>query len=61
MLLKKVFQIDITICPKCQGKLRIISVINEKSIIKQILDHMGLGSDPPTSVPVLVYENDFSR
>lgn len=60
MLLKKVFEIDIAICPKCQGRLRIISVINEKTIIKKILGHIGLGTDPPTCEPVLVYENDFS-
>ena len=50
-LLKKVFKIDITVCPKCQGRMKVIAVINEKKIIKKILDHMGLGSDPPVVSP----------
>lgn len=50
-LLKKVFKIDISVCPKCQGRMRVIAVINEKKIIAKILDHMGLGSDPPPVSP----------
>ena len=50
-LLKKVFKIDISVCPKCQGRMRVIAVINERKVIKKILDHMGLGSDPPPVSP----------
>ena len=48
-LLKRVFDIDISICPKCSGKIKIIAAIEDPSVIKKILSHMGL----PTSAPRL--------
>jgi hypothetical protein len=58
-LLKKVFKIDISVCPKCQGRMKVIAVINEKKIIKKILDHMGLGSDPPAVSPSRFYSEEI--
>jgi hypothetical protein len=50
-LLKRVFSIDIEICPKCAGKLEIIAAIEDPKVIKQILSHMGLPADPPQPHP----------
>ena len=58
-LLKKVFKIDISVCPKCQGRMRVIAVINEKKIINKILAHMGLGSDPPPVSPSRFFAEDI--
>ena len=46
-LLKRVFNIDISICPKCAGKIKIIAAIEDPKIIKQILEHLGLASTAP--------------
>lgn len=41
--LKRVFKIDIEKCPSCEtGKLKVISSIEEPSVIKQILEHIGV-------------------
>ncbi|MBL7669836.1 MAG: transposase [Bdellovibrionaceae bacterium] len=50
-LLKRVFDIDITICPKCRGKVRIISAIEDPAVISKILNHLGLPSTPPRLHP----------
>ena len=46
-LIKRTFQIDITLCKKCGGRLRVISMIKKADTIKTILEHLGLGADPP--------------
>ena len=46
-LLKRVFNIDISICPKCRGQIRIIAAIEDPKVIKKILEHMDLPSTAP--------------
>ncbi len=36
--LKRVFKIDIELCPKCGGRLRVIAAITEPNAIQKILD-----------------------
>jgi len=50
-LLKRVFNIDITVCPKCRGQIKIISAIEDPKVIKKILNHMGLSATPPRLEP----------
>ncbi len=33
---------DPLICPKCQGKMRVIGAIEDEVVIKKILKHLGL-------------------
>ena len=49
-LIKKVYNTDPLICPKCNGVMRIIAFIEEEAVIKKILTHLNLwlsGHDPP--------------
>lgn len=39
--LKRVFSIDITTCQHCQGNVRIIASIKDKSVIDKILSHIN--------------------
>ena len=39
--LKRVFGIDIQVCLRCGGKVRIISAIEETHVIQRILTHLG--------------------
>ena len=39
--LKRVFNIDIETCEKCQGAVRIIACVEDPVVIKQILDHLA--------------------
>ena len=40
--IRKVYETDPLICPKCQGKMRITSFIDQPDVIKKILQHLGL-------------------
>ena len=37
--LKRVFEIDLSVCPRCGGKLRVIGEVTEPKGIARILEH----------------------
>ena len=41
-LLKRVFDIDIELCPQCGGALKIIAAIEAPAVIAKIFTHLGL-------------------
>jgi hypothetical protein len=43
-LIQKIYEVDPLICPKCQGTMKIISSIEDPSVIRAILDHLGIMS-----------------
>jgi hypothetical protein len=43
--------IDVTRCPRCHGRMRMLSVITQRATIQKILDHLGLPADSPTTKP----------
>lgn len=52
MRLKRVFNIDITVCRHCQGRVRIIACIEERAVIDKILAHRSQQQQSQTSVQV---------
>jgi hypothetical protein len=47
-LLKRVFDVDMRICPNCGvWELKIIAAILERPVIENILSHLGLDPQPP--------------
>ena len=54
-LIQKVYNVDPLKCPKCNGKMRIISFIEDEAVIKKILSHLNfwlpLYHDPPDDSP----------
>ena len=50
-LIQKIYNVDPLLCPKCKGSMRIISFIEDESLIKKILKHLNLWEtrihDPP--------------
>ena len=42
--LKRVFNIDVTICNRCGGAVNIIACIEDPLVIKKILDHLDAKS-----------------
>jgi hypothetical protein len=49
-LLLRVFGVDVLLCSRCQGQMRVIACIEEHDVAKKILVHLGLPSDPlPTA------------
>ena len=41
-LIKKVWEADPLLCPKCQKEMRIVSLIDDRKIIERILRYLGL-------------------
>jgi len=41
-LIQKIYEVDPLICPKCQGQMKIISIIDDFEIIDKILKHLNL-------------------
>jgi len=50
-LLARVFAIDMEICLRCSGELKIVSVILEGDAIRKILGHIGIPDTPPEVSP----------
>jgi hypothetical protein len=51
-LLKRVFALEMAMCPFCQrGVLRLIAVITQGEVISKILRHLKLSADPPPIAP----------
>ena len=50
-MIRKVYQIDLLICPQCGGRMRIISFIEDHKVIDKIIAHLKLtfhADRPPT-------------
>jgi len=50
-LLRRVYNIDPMLCPRCSGKLKFIAAITEPSQVRRILDHLQLNDEPPAPRP----------
>jgi hypothetical protein len=44
--LKRVFEFDITLCPYCGGRLRVIADVTDPAVIRKILDHVHQRAPP---------------
>ena len=66
--LARVFNIDVEICSKCGGKMKIIAAIEDPKVIRKILDYNGLPTKPPSLHPARGppthqnhFEDDFNQ
>jgi hypothetical protein len=50
-LIQKIYEVDPLICPRCQGPMRVISIIEDQPVIRKILTHLGLWDEPPRQRP----------
>lgn len=42
LLIQKIYEVDPLICPKCQGMMRMIAIIDDGVVIRKILTHLNL-------------------
>jgi hypothetical protein len=40
-LMRRAFDIDVLACPRCGGRLRLLALIEDPRVIRQILEHLG--------------------
>ncbi|MBN2034679.1 MAG: transposase, partial [Deltaproteobacteria bacterium] len=50
-LIQKIYEVDPLTCPRCSGKMKVISVIEDQDVIKKILKHLGLWEVKPRPPP----------
>jgi hypothetical protein len=50
-LMQRSFGFDVLACPRCAGRLRLLSLIHQPAVIRRILTHLGLPPDAPAFHP----------
>jgi len=61
-LIQKIYEVDPLVCPKCKGAMRVISSIEDPSVIRAILNYLGIWlvrSRPPPKIhdpPVCIHK-----
>jgi hypothetical protein len=50
-LMRRTFGFDVTVCPNCHGRMRVLSAITDAVVAKRILDHLGVPSGVPEVAP----------
>jgi len=63
-LIKKVYEADPLVCPRCSGPLKIISLIGDTAVIEKILRHLKLWDRPerprpPPAAQRVHYDEEF--
>jgi len=52
-LIKKIWEADPLECPKCGGEMKVIALIDERSVIEKILRHLGIWEEEESRVPFI--------
>jgi len=50
-LLKRTFAIDVETCPTCKGRMKLVSLIQERRSIARFLKRLGEATEPPERAP----------
>ena len=51
--MKRVFEVDVLVCDRCRGRMRILAAIHSADAIRAILECLGLPSRAPPISPAL--------
>ena len=51
-LLRRVFAIEVLVCPRCAGPRRILDTVTEPEAVRRLLGALGLAAQPPPAWPV---------
>jgi hypothetical protein len=47
-LIRKVYEADPLVCPKCKGPMRVIALIDDPAVVRRILEHLGRWAPEPS-------------
>ena len=50
-MIARIYEVFPLVCPICGGQMRLIAFITHSADIRQILDHIGVESEPPNITP----------
>ena len=51
VLMKRSFGFDALRCPRCERRMRVLSTITDSAMVRRILNHLNLPSQPRTAAP----------
>ena len=51
VLVTRIYEVFPLVCPLCGGQMRLVAFITHSVDIRQILDHIGVESEPPHISP----------
>jgi len=52
-LMRRAFEIDVLACPRCGGRMQLIATIEDPSVIRKILAHLGFAHRGPAAAPAV--------
>ena len=50
-LMRRAFEVDVLACPRCDGRLRLVALLDAGPVTARILRHLGLPPEVPTTRP----------
>src|SRR5205823_5898170 len=50
-LMRRVSDLDVLACPRCGGRMSVIATIEAADVLRKILGHLGLPTEPPAPLP----------
>ena len=51
---RRSFAVDVLTCPHCGGRRKLIALLTDGLVVRKILDHLGLPTEPPNLAPARV-------
>ena len=48
-LLRRSFDVDVLACPKCHGRLRVLSEVTDPAMVRLMLEGLGLPTEAPNA------------
>jgi len=55
-MIRKVYEVDPMVCPKCQGTMKVVAFITEYVVVDRIIDHLKLRFIAEKPPPAQVFE-----
>jgi hypothetical protein len=49
--MRRTFGVDVLACSRCGGRLRLVALIDQASVVRRLLRHLGLPTDLPEPRP----------
>jgi len=57
--MRRAFDLDVLCCPKCSGRMRVLSLIEHPRTARRILRHLGMRDHPPPIARARIPDSSF--
>ncbi|HUE85853.1 MAG TPA: hypothetical protein VMO26_07210 [Vicinamibacterales bacterium] len=59
--MRRTFEFDVLACPRCGGRLRLVALIEQASVVQWIFRHLGLPTEIPEPRPARAPSRPLER